>query len=184
MSEAQVEIQTEPRWKTAGEPYLLTRDELITELDQRGVHVSDRQLKLWATHGLLPPPIRRLPVGATDGKSRALHPFWVIGLIPDLLSRLRSGHGIKKLVPYAQGQWKEWTKRESALLTPPSIEFNSDEHDRLYDAMGQAVYDYAKYLTRATGRRVLEGTINLLYETGGWTTIAMKRYRPGDDDTG
>jgi hypothetical protein len=174
---------TEPRWKTAGEPYLLTRDELIAELDQRGVRVTDRQLKSWATHGLLPPPIRRLPARATDGKPRALHPFWVIGFIPDLLGRLRAGHGIKKLVRYAQAQWDQWEKRESALLSYPSVGVDSEEQRQLYNAMSQAVYAYTKYYTQTTGQRILNGTINLSYENGHLHTIAIGGYRPGDENT-
>ena len=173
---------TEPRWKTIGPPYRLTRDEIIAELAQRGVRVTDRQLKLWATRGLLPPPERRLPRGATDGKPRALHPYWVVGLIPDMLVRMRSGHTIENLVGYTRSQWEQWERQESALLAHPSVDFSQSEEYQAFEAMNQALYSLSRYLSQTKGERFVSGEIELINETGASTRIPVRVYQPGDKD--
>ena len=77
--------KTEPRWKMAGPPYLLTRDELLQELRSSGYALSDRRLRDWATEHIIPRPIRRVPAQAPDRVPRVLYPSFMVAVIKDLL---------------------------------------------------------------------------------------------------
>lgn len=109
--------EQEPRWKTAGDPYLLTRAEVIDELAARGIQTTDRQLKRWATYGLLPSPIRRVPPGSPEGQPYALYPPWIIGVVKEILARLRTGRTIEDIKPEAPRMWKHW-ERMRGEFTP------------------------------------------------------------------
>jgi hypothetical protein len=77
--------KTEPRWKMAGPPYLLTRDELLQELRSSGHALSDRRLRDWATDHIIPRPRRRVPAQAPDRVPRVLYPSFMVAVIKDLL---------------------------------------------------------------------------------------------------
>ena len=77
--------KTEPRWKMAGPPYLLTRDELLQELRSSGYALSDRRLRDWATEHIIPRPRRRVPAQAPDRVPRVLYPSFMVAVIKDLL---------------------------------------------------------------------------------------------------
>ena len=96
---------TEPRWKAAGRPYLLTRAELIDELAARGIQTTDRQLKSWATYGLLPSPIRGVPKNGSDRRYHSLYEPWIIGVVQEIYARLRSGRVIDDIQRHAPRIW-------------------------------------------------------------------------------
>ena len=65
------------------EPGLITRAELLKTLADRGVGVSERELRYWEAAGALPAPVRRFHRGAIH----ALYPSWhanVVWAVPKL----------------------------------------------------------------------------------------------------
>jgi hypothetical protein len=185
MSETQTAIQAEPRWKTAGEPYLLTRNELLTELREWVPGLTERQLCSWTSYGLLPPTTRNVPSGATDGVARALYPVWVIGLVRDLWKRTqgkqRTVEEIKSIAPIL---WKQWAKREHVFISDRvTREPDPILEERLSRAMQQAVADYTGYLAKTTGRLVTHATLDLYHEDATSRSIAFKPYAPDPDDS-
>lgn len=105
------DVTTEPRWKAAGPPYLLTRDELLQELHSSGYDLSERRLRDWATEQILPRPVHRLPAQATDGIARALYPAFMVAVIKDLLDaeasrKTTSRASLRKLAPQRIQYWQ------------------------------------------------------------------------------
>ncbi len=86
-----------PRWDVSGPPYQFTREELIDVLKSVGYEMSERQLRSWATAGLIPHPERRLPPGATDGVARAIYPKEVFNRLLWLLPLAADGVKIAEL---------------------------------------------------------------------------------------
>ncbi len=68
---------------------LLTRDQLIQRLTDKGIRVSVDDIRNWQGAGLIPYGIRRRHKGAT----RTLYPPWMVGLIR--LLRAAQGTGMR-----------------------------------------------------------------------------------------
>ncbi len=102
--------KTEPRWKRAGPPYLLTRDELLQELRSSGYALSDRRLRDWATEHIIPRPIRRVPAQAPDRVSHVLYPSFMVAVIKDLLvaesSRQTTREELRQMAPQRIQYWQ------------------------------------------------------------------------------
>jgi len=171
---------TEPRWKAAGEPYLLTRDELLAELREWVPGVTERQLRSWASYGLLPPTTRNVPVGANDGVARALYPVWIIGLVRDLWKTIRwKQRTIEELKPIAPILWKQWATREHVFVSDRvTREPDPILEERLSSAIQQAVADYTEYLAKTTGHLVTHAQLELHQEDATSRTIAFRPYAP------
>jgi hypothetical protein len=181
MSESETEVQAEPRWKIAGEPYLLTRDELLAELREWAPGVTERQLRSWTSYGLLPPTTRNVPIGANDGVARALYPVWVIGLVRALWRTIRwKQQTIEEIKPIAPMLWKQWAKREHVFISDRvTQEPDPILEKRLNDALQQAVADYTEYVSKTTGRLVTHATLDLHQEDATSQVIAFRPYKPG-----
>ncbi len=98
-----------PRWKAAGRPFLLTRDELLEELHRAGELVTEWQLKSWETYGILPQPERRTPPGAPTHTARVLYPVAMLPVIRTLVHRLRHGvsrKDLKRAMPALIDYWQ------------------------------------------------------------------------------
>jgi len=75
---------TMARWRKQ-KPYMLTQDELLSELAAAGADVTLRQLRDWTYEArVLPHPVKRKPPGATTGGARALYPLVAFYLALDL----------------------------------------------------------------------------------------------------
>ncbi len=102
--------KTEPRWKMAGPPYLLTRDELLQELRSSGYALSDRRLRDWATEHIIPRPRRRVPAQAPDRVPRVLYPSFMVAVIKDLLdaesSRQTTREELRQMAPQRIQYWQ------------------------------------------------------------------------------
>jgi hypothetical protein len=75
-------------WMVPGTPEptdLITRDEVIERLHDRGVSVTPRTLANWESIGATPRPIRRW----RDGAPRALYPAWVVDIAAQVPGMLR-----------------------------------------------------------------------------------------------
>jgi hypothetical protein len=169
MEDELVVADTTPRWKRAGPPYLMTRAELIEELATWQYRVTDRQLKSWATYGLLPPPIRQVPPGATDGKPRALYRPWVIGAVMDLLARLRKGETVEDLKPIAPSLWKDWQEYEHGFLPADADRSHLPRRgipDELYDKLQDVVWACTKYLAEHQGKIATDVSLKMQFTKG------------------
>ena len=91
------EQQAEPRWKRAGPPYEMTREEIVAFLREQGYLVTERQLQQWATRGILPAATRKLPRGGGDGHPRAIYPAYLATVIRDLLDDATQGQPLAAL---------------------------------------------------------------------------------------
>jgi len=75
---------TMARWRKQ-KPYMLTQDELLSELAALGADVTPRQLRDWTYEArVLPHPVNRKPPGATTGGARAMYPGVTIYLAFDV----------------------------------------------------------------------------------------------------
>ncbi len=103
--------ETEPRWKMAGPPYLLTRDELLQEVHSFGYDLSDRRVRDWATQNIIPRPMHRLPAQATDGIARSLYPAFMVEVIKDLLEaelrdQVTTREALRQMAPQRIQYWQ------------------------------------------------------------------------------
>lgn len=71
-----------PGWRTHHpDPPILTRAELLAELNQRGVTVTERRLRFWEAAGVLPRPMRSMHLG----KPQATYPDWHVDVVESLV---------------------------------------------------------------------------------------------------
>lgn len=78
---------------------LLTRDELVAEIQRGGDDVSARDIVYWQTRGVIPHPQRQRHKGATRGT----YPQWAINTI-HLLKRLQNeGYKLREIGPLLRG---------------------------------------------------------------------------------
>ena len=178
------DVTTEPRWKTAGPPYLLTREELLDELHSRGTLITDRQLKSWVTYGLIPRPIRRVRPGTTDGRPHALFHLWTIGLIGEYWRRLHKGQTIEKLKEDTSWLREYWQQREHLFL--PYISEQQEDRALLGSALGgvaQAVWKITAHLLETTPVPVMRATLELQFEDGRFMRYALNPYPPDTEQS-
>jgi hypothetical protein len=105
-----VAVEAALRWRRAGSPYLLTRDELVEELARRGYVTSERQIVSWVSYGILPKPERKVPKLAGKHLPRALYPAYLIPALQDLLYHARQNTTIAQLretAPTIVAAWHE-----------------------------------------------------------------------------
>jgi len=94
-------------------PHLITRAELLGELNRDGIDVNARTLMYWESAGVLPRPVRR----QRDGSIKALYPLGWQALVRDVRSLQRNGLSLQEIAdevrhraqPYLTH--KQWTGR-------------------------------------------------------------------------
>ncbi len=79
----------------APEPSLITRDELIGTLKDRGVDINEVTLVYWEKSGVLPRPVRRWNTGAP----RAMYPIYAIDTISYLRGLQAEGRTLDQIAP-------------------------------------------------------------------------------------
>ncbi len=77
------------------EPQLITREELLQEIHDATVDVSERILLSWESKGVLPRPVRRW----RDGAPRAFYPVWWIDIIREVRELRDSGVPLEQIRP-------------------------------------------------------------------------------------
>ena len=170
-------VESEPRWKAAGEPYQWTRDELVDYLRHLKHHVTARQLRSWQAYGILPKPIRTLPPGSTDGRARTLYPRYMLLTIIDLLERAREGATRDELKAEAPELIRKYRRNDAGEL--PEDGFDTPGWPRIPRALQRAVWDYLasigddSYFDRAL--------LTLETKVSGNIEIPIKRPPPLDD---
>ncbi len=162
----QATIDTQPRWYTAGAPYLLTRQELVDELQKRQMPVTARRVQSWVTYGLLPKPIRRLPAGykAARGQVRALYPITTIGVIQDILTAMSVGWTIERLQQGTDERISRWDGREEEFI--PAMSFDPAGSAELEQTAIQAIRAYADHIAHERGRSIMKATAEIILSDG------------------
>jgi len=161
----------EPRWKAAGEPYQLTRDELVDNLRHRFKYdVTARQLRAWQAYGILPKPLRAVPRGATDGKPRALYPHYMFLTILELCERWEAGATRDELKDAAPDLLRKY--RQNTAIEMPEEGQKSTGFPRVPRAVQRAVWEYvARVAEPALFDRVI---LTLETKVGGNIEIAIR----------
>jgi len=104
-------VESDLRWRRAGPPYLLTRDELVEELARRGYATSERQIVSWVSYGILPKSERKVPKLSGDRLPRALYPAYLIPALQELLHQARQNTTLAQLREMAPGIVATWRER-------------------------------------------------------------------------
>lgn len=84
-------------WMPAGapEPDLLSHDELVHELHERGIDVTPATLEHWRRNGVIPRPIRR----RHQGNTRPVYPGWLVDAIVQLRELQDAGRSLEQIAP-------------------------------------------------------------------------------------
>jgi hypothetical protein len=177
-----------PRWRMSGPPYQFTREELINILKTAGYELSERQLRSWATAGLIPHPERRLPPGATDGIARALYPKYVVPLLQVLLQFARDGATMAELKALAPEYERMFKRGEGGddmspiLGTNPPISYvttTGKQVRRVHTwrrglrGIERAIETYATRFEEQNGVKLSGATLTLRTEDGQEVTIGF-----------
>jgi len=169
------------RWSRTGPPYEFTQDELLEALRAEGSAISESTLRSWAQKGIIPKPIRRLPPGSTDGKSRALYPlasYHVIAWLIDASDHRLSVDELRALS--ARLFAKVGTPR--GYLAPPVREAGAQRppiprFPRTSRVLRGAVWAYARRLAELNGGSVREVTLRIRDTSGQDTYVSIDRLR-------
>ncbi len=188
--------QPQPRWKIAGPPYLLTRDELLQELRSSGYALSARRLRDWATEHIIPRPRRRVPAQAPDRVPRVLYPSFMVAVIKDLLDAESSSKTTREqLRQMAPQRIQYWQARygdnpEVKEIPPRTSTFSGGATIPIPISVGtlvasgtvspaparrlqDAVWGYASRFAERNSSRVIEATLTLKTEDGTVITIPI-----------
>ncbi len=171
----------QPRWRRAGSPYLLTRDELVAELRRRGSATTTRQIQFWVSCGIVPLPARGVAPLAPDRRRRALYPAYLLPVIEHLSNAADHDRSLAQLREEAPALIAKWRAdlgdgpppgmaqvREVSVAMPHSTTATADTSSplgtpRLPRALRRTVWDYAASLAGERGQAV--GAVTLLVRT-------------------
>ena len=176
----QATIDTQPRWYTAGAPYLLTRDELVDELEKRQIHVTARQIRSWVSYGLLPKPIRRVPLGASDGIARALYPISTIGIIQKVLIGMSVGQSIEHLKQHVPVWIEQWDEEDKSFI--PTLPRDPAKTAELERAAVEALRTYANHYAQGLGRTLVNAMSRMVFSDGTHHQIFVWPKPPWEED--
>ncbi len=171
---------TEPRWVTAGPPYLLTRDELVDELEKRRLNVTARQVRAWVSYGLIPKPIRRVPSGSSDSLARALYPISTIRLIQKILIGMSVGQSIEHLKQRAPVWIEEGKEEDSSFI--PTIPRDHAKTAELERAAVDALRAYAQHYGQGLGHSLVKATSEMVFGGGNHHRLYIWPKPPWEDD--
>jgi len=166
--------QPQPRWKIAGAPYLLTRDELLQEVRSFGYDLSDRRVRDWVTQNIIPRPMRRLPAQATDGIARSLYPAFMVAVIKDLLEaelrdQVTTREALRQMAPQRIQYWQaRYGDNPEVKEIPPSTSTFSGgatipipiSAGTLVSAPPGSTLSGTVPVPKSTGRLVASGTVS------------------------
>ncbi len=148
---------------------LLSRDELLQELRDRGVDVNARTLASWEAKGTLPRAIRRW----RDGAPAALYPVQAVGAVEHLRRLRAEGVPLQTIKPLVRSWFR--TRLAYELITPEEIERNRERNrDHPWD-MEEQLLAVATAHERRTGTKIVRVELRLFDEQGHPLTYSFPR---------
>jgi DNA-binding transcriptional MerR regulator len=144
---------------------MLTRDELVAELEQLDIAVTARDLIHWQTVGAIPYPHRRRHKGATRG----VYPQWMINTIHQLRSLQEQGYKLREIGPLLR-------HNTYVTFTPyPKTPRQQRQHDKrmarraffpLVDELDPRIRSFARVHERIHGGHVVHAEMSLIDDQG------------------
>lgn len=173
-----------PRWRRAGPPWLLTREELVDELQHAQIDVSGRQIQRWVSAGVLPKPIRQVPRSGPGNKAKALYPQWLLYVLFDLHHQAPPGATMAELKQVANQSIHTWRDDADVLNLNQQIATRPPEvlPDRIPQYVREALWRYADQFSAPGQTLVQQIRVNLLTTAGPDIHLIVKRPRPRDAD--
>jgi len=144
MSDDQTESATDTSGKTAKPtwldwhpegaplPPLLSHDELLEALRERGIDISPYTLEHWRRNGILPRPVRR----AHEGAVRPVYPHWYVAAVTHIKQRQSDGRGLDEIRDAIGPLLTMW-----ALSALP---WRDPDLDAATAALDMALHEYAR----------------------------------------
>lgn len=169
------------RWSRTGPPYEFTTDELLETLHADGSYMAKSTLRSWAQKGIIPKPIRRLPPGSTDGKSRAMYPLATYHVVAWLIDASDQRMSIDELRALSTRLFAQiGTPRE--YIAPPrqgpgTQDRPTPRFPRTSRVLRGAAWDYARRLAELNGRSVREVTMRIRDANGQDTYVSIDPLR-------
>jgi hypothetical protein len=98
--------QTWLAWMPEGAPMpeLLTHDEFLDRLGERGVALTSATFHYYRHRGILPRPIRR----RLDGVTQAVYPHWLLPVVERIKAMQAQGKGLDEIQDAIQPITKMW----------------------------------------------------------------------------
>jgi DNA-binding transcriptional MerR regulator len=156
---------------------LLTRDELVAELNQGGDVVNARNLVHWQAVGAIPYPVTKRRQGAP----RALYPQWMITTIHLLKSLQEQGYKLREIGPLLRGDTYH------RFTSYPKTPRQQRDHDRrvakralppLMEELDPRLRSLARVHEHLDGGRVTHAEIHLVDDQG--KKVRRIRFLVGD----
>ncbi len=195
MTEAERVAEPSPRWRRAGQPYLLTRDELVAELRRRGNAATARQIQFWTAAGLLPPPLHGEVPLAADRRHRALYPAYLLPVLDELLDKSDTW-SLAQLRASAPAFIEQWRARVGDALPPGMTQVRAISSvvphsatvvgstapallgtPRIPRALQRTAWEYAALVARERAQDV--DAVTLLVRTADGTLVPIPIVAPG-----
>jgi len=145
--------------KGAPDPDLLSHDQLLEELRDRGTELSSASFQHYRQRGALPRPIRR----RYEGVTQAVYPSWFIPAIEHLKALQATGHSLDEIAPVMRA----WAL-SSVLWSDP------------YARELQALRGPLRNLARAVGPHVAKVTVTLT--TNDDDVVVLRHEVPAPSD--
>lgn len=141
---------------------LFTRDEILQELEKRGIVINPETFRSWERYGLLPRAVRQWHQGAV----RAVYPSWIVGAATLIRSLLDKG--------WSRGQIKGAMDRLRDGALHPNLGkylFDVTLHD-VYRAIDQWGYAFSDQWGKTTV------TLTVTNEQGETVVAESRSYEP------
>jgi DNA-binding transcriptional MerR regulator len=164
---------------------LLTRDELITELKNKGAEVTPRELTRWQSLGVIPYPQKR----RYRGKVRGVYPQWAIPTIHLLKSLQDHDYTLRDIGPLLRGD-----VYHRFLPKPEKTPRQQRDHDRrlarrelfpLADEIESRLRTLARIHERIRGGQIVRVDVRLVNaDESGFTypfLVSNEESTPQDD---
>ncbi len=139
----------------APEPNLVTREELIGQLAEQGLAVSEDDFQYWQGAGVIPFGVRRWHQGAT----RLLYPVWMIDLIRQLRIWQVEGRKLADIGPELRRHGVRAVSASAIAVLPADLE--------------TALSTWARKYERTFGASVARIRVVLEEEDGGTLPFAI-----------
>lgn len=127
---------------------LVSREELLARLRERGIEISERTLTYWELKNVIPRPIRQRQAGA-KGAARALYPLFAVDTIAKVRSLQDNGISLRAITSMMNSERPLIRPAESAVAAHQFV-------------VESALREYAKLWEEAYGQKAAEISFALI----------------------